>query len=38
MQKFNLDMTYAGNACRSHHEGAGHLAALGKKVIPLKAA
>ncbi len=28
MQKFLLDMTYAGNACRDHH----------KKTIPLKAA
>jgi ferredoxin len=28
MQKFFLDMTYAGPGCRSH----------GKKVVPLKAA
>src|SRR5687767_18396 len=32
MQKFLLDMTYAGNACRTHHSGNG------KKTIPLKAA
>src|SRR5688572_6275149 len=30
MQKFYLDMTYAGDACRSHHNG--------RKTIPLKAA
>ena len=30
MQKFYLDMTYAGDACRSHHGG--------RKTIPLKAA
>jgi NADPH-dependent glutamate synthase beta subunit-like oxidoreductase/formate hydrogenlyase subunit 6/NADH:ubiquinone oxidoreductase subunit I len=32
MQKFLLDMTYAGNECRTHHSGNG------KKTIPLKAA
>jgi hypothetical protein len=30
MQKFFLDMTYAGPGCRSHHGG--------RKTIPLKAA